>query len=698
MSPFGICCVARGDKSFISALRVCGGALGYFISRGTDGFKYVACMLLIFTAQYVFKDTKLYSKKFFMPAVSAFMFLAIGIAVLIGVGGEAHNVVFMLLESVFIFAFSYLFRFEDKKEISSLLWTGVLVTSFCNISVVFGVIAACIATMMFAYSKGISWGTMAGFIFGGCIDIVAYDTATMLIILAVSGFFGGLLMNWNKTGVSCGFVLSYIAVTMWLGDTVFKVMALFPMLLATILFVFVPPMLMRKFDEVFTKKENGDTETANFAKDKLKRAAQAFKGICEELNIVKNVSNDNDIATAFDRTAERVCRKCRQARMCWQQDTVSTYNALNDAAGFLIKKAHVENEDFPEFFRSRCINLSKFTSVCNEEYAAMQYRLQYQNKMAENREMVCSQYAKLSDILMDVACTMENPIYEPETKQKIDVLLDTVLQDYTSDVYRDSYGRLCVEINCESVVGVEEVLPKIRDILGFEVDEPQIYKEFAKQKMVIKTSEPYEAQVYTAKNSKETISGDTTTCFKTGDGKLYVILSDGMGTGRDARVESIKTVESIKKLIQNGVSPQVALSTVNCTIMLRDECAFSTIDMVELNLIKGEAVFYKLGAAPTYIKRDKKVNRVVKDSLPLGTILYAQKDIETSVMPFYGEESIIMISDGVADINDDEWLVQKLSGDVLASDILSSAKEMGKNDDMSVVVINLSKRGNRVLV
>ena len=63
------------------------------------------------------------------------------------------------------------------------------------------------------------------------------------------------------------------------------------------------------------------------------------------------------------------------------------------------------------------------------------------------------------------------------------------------------------------------------------------------------------AGVAARKKTGETVSGDAGTYFKRHDGKLYLLLCDGMGSGPEANRESTLAVRLLEQLLQAGDVP-----------------------------------------------------------------------------------------------------------------------------------------------
>lgn len=204
----------------------------------------------------------------------------------------------------------------------------------------------------------------------------------------------------------------------------------------------------------------------------------------------------------------------------------------------------------------------------------------------------------------------------------------------------------------------------------------------------------------------ENVSGDSVTHFETEDGRLCLLLSDGMGCGEEARRESALAVRLLERFLRAGVETSGALKTLNSALTLRAEVSesFTTIDLLTLSLRDGAAEVYKYGAAPSYVKRGARVRRITGSCLPAG-LQSADTRPETTGFTLEKGSFFVMLSDGVADVNDDGWLMallEKFQGDdpqALASAILAAGRERrGGDDDCAVLALYRDKDGGAVEV
>ena len=190
------------------------------------------------------------------------------------------------------------------------------------------------------------------------------------------------------------------------------------------------------------------------------------------------------------------------------------------------------------------------------------------------------------------------------------------------------------------------------------------------------------------------LCGDSVTWFRTGS-MLYMLLSDGMGSGREAQRESQMTLRLLEQFLQAGIDADPALRTLNAALNLRgdDQGSFTTIDLLAADLNTRQATLYKYGAAPTYIKRHGAVRRLTGSALPAGLQDGAPQAIK---FPLEENTFLLMISDGVADTGEDSWVQDLLAGwqgedpNVLASLVLREAyQRRNGDDDRSVLCLYL---------
>jgi stage II sporulation protein E len=193
--------------------------------------------------------------------------------------------------------------------------------------------------------------------------------------------------------------------------------------------------------------------------------------------------------------------------------------------------------------------------------------------------------------------------------------------------------------------------------------------------------------------------GDTMAHFRIVDGRFCALISDGMGSGQEAAVTSGISTLFLRKMLSAGSSCTTALEMLNCFLRNRGggslhECS-ATVDLMELDLLRSHASFYKCGAAPTYIFRDGSLFKIRSHTVPIGII--GTPDTRKLGFDVNVGDVIVMVSDGITQGKEEcPWLFdllrtqsERCDPERLADLIVKYAKGEECSDDISVLVIKL---------
>jgi hypothetical protein len=188
------------------------------------------------------------------------------------------------------------------------------------------------------------------------------------------------------------------------------------------------------------------------------------------------------------------------------------------------------------------------------------------------------------------------------------------------------------------------------------------------------------------------MNGDTNVSFSDGFGNDYVLLSDGMGSGIRAAIESRMTVSLLQKFIRAGVSAETAAEFANFLLQAKsDEEMLSTVDLLVFSRFSGEAVLYKMGASKTFARVGGVIREFTGTSLPAGIL----RDPGTDVIRFKlgGGDTLIMLTDGVTEENFSkcrEILSTKgINPKTAARRIVEESENEGRQDDKTAIFIEV---------
>lgn len=196
-----------------------------------------------------------------------------------------------------------------------------------------------------------------------------------------------------------------------------------------------------------------------------------------------------------------------------------------------------------------------------------------------------------------------------------------------------------------------------------------------------------------AARSGEVVSGDAGSYCKGPDGRVYLLVCDGMGTGAEAARLSHAAVDALSALLQAGVAPEDALSLLGGSYLLRGDGAFSTVDLAAVDLRNGETVLYKWGAAPSYLLTEDGVKRVGTATVPPGLSADETLAAETVRLSLGRGEMLVLISDGAGGI-ETERLLGAYDGYApreLADRVVRAAQARAAADDMTAAALRLER-------
>ena len=199
-SPFTASLTAAAGGSAAGVFTLLGGILGYFFAGSLIfALKYIAISFLICVAAFVFRDTEVSYKVWFMPAVAAFMTLCTGFVYAADAGWTSTATTLLFTETVLAGGCAYFYKialspwsgrlnFEEGAEIqhtvSVLLFISTLLISLSGVRlfgfISFGRILASLTIFLVAFKCGVGMGCATGISIGLAMDSAADRKSTRL--------------------------------------------------------------------------------------------------------------------------------------------------------------------------------------------------------------------------------------------------------------------------------------------------------------------------------------------------------------------------------------------------------------------------------------------------------------------------------------------------------------------------------------
>ena len=315
----------------------------------------------------------------------------------------------------------------------------------------------------------------------------------------------------------------------------------------------------------------------------------------------------------------------------------------------------------------------------------------------------------VNSMASDVGTSFE---FKNDLEESIGVALDNMGLEFDDVIaVRDNNGKHEVSIYRTPCMGKQscsrEYATVISKVLGIRMTKDSVKcrlnSDCSLCQFKLVEAECYNIVSAMAQKPLEKVCGDT--CFhgNISRGRYMLAISDGMGSGSAAAMESSVTISLLEKLMAAGYERTSAIKAINSVLILRScEESYATIDLGIIDLYNGVGEFVKIGSAATFIKSGDSVRILRSSSLPVGIL--EDIEIESEIVELEDGDIIIMVTDGIEDsmgLENEEWLEKTIrsmeSGNPrdIADSLLKMAEDNYKGeakDDMTVLVSKIWKQ------
>ena len=449
----------------------------------------------------------------------------------------------------------------------------------------------------------------------------------------------------------------------------------------------------------------GKTELYRRGRDGINSRFEAIQKAFASIADVLGRMSDKTSRPTSAQTRERCeaiftgyCENCARHTECWDRNCDDTGKAVATAAQRIARDGRVTLSDMPNGFLRRCFRAETVINELNSDYSLRLERIIKENKT----EVRAEDYEAVSRLIGEALEAAADEFTPDERLTRKLAGCAGYLDLPVSAV--SCYGTRKKTIVAGGVdlsrvrAGAEDIRRSFEKVCGFPLSPPEFSVERGSVTMKI-TSRPrfraYYARAGSCREGEE-INGDSVNFFENDRDYFYALLSDGMGSGREAALTSRLCGVFLDKMLRAGNSKATALDMLNSLIRGKGVECFATIDLFEFDLMSGEACFVKSGAAPSYVLRGDSVFRIESGTYPLGIIKEASS--EQVSLTLRDGDVVVLLSDGVASNMDEAlWVVDMLTCDCRAGESLASmcerivtgARSRGRGDDASCAMIRV---------
>lgn len=429
-------------------------------------------------------------------------------------------------------------------------------------------------------------------------------------------------------------------------------------------------------EEMEENREVGERDRRILSDHRHQDAKERFRGISEALSglseMLYNLSDrfrrpgTLDLRRICDRSMDRFCASCPSREICWGLEYSETLELVNRLIGQLHTKGRVDGTQVPSHLRHRCASMTSILEEINAECGRVTYEMLRNNRT----EIFAMDYEAAAEIINDALEEDEGEYaFDPEEEQKVAEYLTDAGVKYRSVTVYGNRRRQIVVRNVEienATVSTETMRSDLAEMCGVELGAPLFEVEDGVSRMILRNEKRF--SVEGAQNNVSAdggVSGDSLALFSNRKEYFYALINDGMGAGRTAALTSNLCSVFLEKMLRAGNRATTSLRMLNNMIRSRaadsTEETSSTVDLLELDLMTGEANFLKSGAAPSFVVRGGNVHCIRSGTAPIGII--RSLDVQSTPFRLKEGDTVVMISDGILEKDPDcHWLRTYLAG------------------------------------
>ncbi len=726
ISPFSASLTAAAPLKF-SASTVVGASLGYIITNPREAFRYIGVLVAISGLKWLLNDVKKISRNpFFAPMVAFVPMVATGVALLYVSTSRVTDLSVCLIEAALSAVAAYfLWRTLElseslrtpmgfnRQELACLCVSAcILIFSLGALeifSVSVGRVLAVVLILMAAYLGGVGVGSISGISSGLLFSLPSTSLSFISGGFAFGGLVAGLSSNLGRLPAGVGFTLVNTLMSFATEDKKLVLVLFIEGLLATGIFMLIPTKFLNAAKVYFLsgKKDAHASQLKEAVVARLGCAAEAIEGVNSCVKEVSSRLLSQDMCSkvkVFETAAFRTCKTCGMRAYCFKKERAATRADFSKLWEGLTNTGFVTQSDIDDKFSKKCCKGQELADNINQSFRAYLSEVDTKQRVVEIQSLVGGQFSSLSLMLSDLAEHFSQGDYVDSTvKEKLlRALRDMGLVAKNCVALVNLNGRMSIELclvrRGRKEIDSEEIRKLCEEVSGRPFEKPLESYERDTLRLIYSQRSVYEAQIGSSQHIArgQNLCGDCCDYYKNGEGSLVAVLSDGMGTGGAAAVDSNMAVTILTRLLKAGISYDSALSVVNSSLMAKSEQeSTATLDVLEVNLFSGKVSMMKAGAPTTFVRRAGRVLNREFSSLPVGILNGVT--FRKEELTLHEDDAILMVSDGAL-VGDDKWIEKMLLGweDESSADFASMVvneamkrRRGGHDDDITAVAIRL---------
>ena len=578
--------------------------------------------------------------------------------------------------------------------------------------------------MLLGWKNGMLVGSVTGLSMGLILSMIELQNGLQIAVFAVSGILAGILNKFGKIGVIVGFMLgNSLLIYLSSGDTL-KIVYFREIFIAALGLILVPNHVKIEIEDLVGKNKL----LSDLGENRLSQNEEMIN----KLNMISDtisemvLDSQEEIGELIEDFKDILFGNLEEIEMnMFCEDILNEDTKMvDDIYGALQVNDIVLESDLIEIFKNHNNyiivqdemiknDLQEIIKMINRSYKMLQIEVTKKQEKNKNAKSVKKSFENVSKAIKKSIATNEKSAKTKFSKKEKEllILLKNKFQYVVSvEIKQAQNKKYIVDIafandKSKDKQAIASIATMLSKALNAEIE---FAKEDSKKANYVQTymsEDKFVLKVGSSKVTKEgsTVSGDCNLQMRLQDGKYLLAISDGMGSGREARKSSKIAIQMLEEMLTNGFDNDEVINFINDKVNFNTASdMYSTLDFAILDLYTGDVKFAKSGACNTYIKNKKSIRIVKSQTAPVGTL--EQTELEVQTMEVADGDIIIMCSDGLLEMQDhnkENWIedyiknisttnVQKVA-DLIVAEAIDNNFGVAR-DDITVIIAKVVKK------
>lgn len=575
--------------------------------------------------------------------------------------------------------------------------------------------------LLFAFVAGGTVGCTVGVVTGLILSLASVSSLYQMSLLAFSGLLGGLLKEGKRLGASAGLLIGTCLISFYAEKQSEIIFSIIESVIAILLFLLTPSLLLKQLAKLVPGTEEHSTDQQQYLRkirdltaNRITQFSNVFEALSSSFSQPSQFSKIEDELTDEElficSISNKCCNSCMKKDHCWSNNGDRTYQYMENMMHLVESDKLIKNGQFMREWEKYCQRSSKMADLMKQEVFYFRANQRLKKQVQESRRLVAEQLKGVSKVMVDFAQEIqrEKENHQLQEDQILQALLNFGIDVSQVEIYNLEQGNIDIDIlipfeneygECQKLIApiLSDILKETIVVLKEEpaqIPNGNYLVTFGSDKAYL-----IDTGVATAAKGGGFVSGDAFKIMDVGAGKHAIAISDGMGNGERAHIESNETLKLLQKILNSGIEETVAIKSINSILSLRTtEEVFATLDLAMIDLHDASAKFLKIGSSPSFVKRGSQVIKIEASNLPIGII--DEFDVEVVSEQLKAGDLLIMMSDGIFEgprhvENYEMWMKRKIGeletddpqavAELLLEEVIRS-NTGDINDDMTVVV------------